>query len=176
MHRKLSRSTTLWPYALFCSFSAFVIFAGSVDARPVRGQTAQSVHAARGGNVSGQVNRGANINRNANANINRNVNRDVNRNVNRDIHVDRDIDIDVDHDWDGGWDDHPIAAGVAFGAAAATTAAVTRAVIGSMVYTLPPACVVSPWGGYTYYNCGDVLYEPRYSGTSVTYVVINQPG
>ncbi|HEX5006193.1 MAG TPA: hypothetical protein VFV70_03710, partial [Hyphomonadaceae bacterium] len=83
--------------------------------------------------------------------------------------VDRDINIDVDHGWDH--DYHPIATGVAVGAAAA----VTSAVVGSILYNPPAACPPYPYGGYTYYYCNNVWYEPRYSGSSVTYVVINDP-
>lgn len=86
----------------------------------------------------------------------------------RDIDIHNDIDIDVDHRWD--WDDpHPIARGVAFGAAAA----VTSAVVGSMLYSLPPAC--SPYAG-SYYYCGGVYYAPRYQGDTVVYVVVDRPG
>jgi hypothetical protein len=40
---------------------------------------------------------------------------------------------------------------------------------------LPPACAPSPYGGVTYYSCGGAWYQPRYSGSSVEYVVVNQP-
>lgn len=89
------------------------------------------------------------------------------RNV--DINVDRHVDVDVDHRWD--WDDdhHPVARGVAFG----TAAAVTAAAVGSLFYSLPPAC--SPYAG-SYYYCGGVYYEPRYQGDTVVYVVVDRPG
>lgn len=97
----------------------------------------------------------------------RNVNRDVNRNVNRDVHVD--VDYHDDH-WNH-WDDHPVAT------AAAVTAgvALTTAVIGSMVYSLPPSCATTVINGMAYQQCGSTWYEPRYSGTTVQYVVINPP-
>jgi hypothetical protein len=84
-----------------------------------------------------------------------------------------DINIDGDHGWygDGDWGHHPIAAGVAFG----TAAAVTSAAIGSMYYSLPPSCPPYPYGGYTYYSCGGAWYAPQYSGSSVTYVVVEDP-
>lgn len=89
-----------------------------------------------------------------------------------DIHNNNNINIDVDRDWDDGWDHHPVAAGVAFG----TAAAVTSAVIGSMVYSLPPSgCVTTVYAGIAYSRCGTVWYEPRYAGSSVTYVVVNPP-
>jgi hypothetical protein len=73
-----------------------------------------------------------------------------------------------------GWDDHyhPIAAGVAIGA----TAAVTSAVVGSMLYTLPPACNPYPYASMTFYSCGGVYYQPQYQGSTVTYVVVDRPG
>jgi hypothetical protein len=77
---------------------------------------------------------------------------------------------------DGGWgywnDYHPVAAGVAVG----TAAAVTTAAIGSMMYSLPPACSPRPYGGMTYYYCGGAWYAPQYQGDQVVYVVVNQPG
>jgi hypothetical protein len=100
----------------------------------------------------------------------RNVDRNTNRNTN--IGSNNDINIDVDDGWGGGdWDYHPIAAGVAFG----TAAAITSAAIGSMYYSLPAGCPPYPYGGYTYYNCNNVWYQPQYSGSSVNYVVINDP-
>jgi hypothetical protein len=104
-------------------------------------------------------------------NINRNVNstttsRDVN--VNRtDINVNRnyDLDVDVDRNW------HPVARGAAFAAGAA----LTSAAIGSVVYSLPPSCTVTVVGGVSYQQCGATWYQPRFSGTSVSYVVVQSP-
>jgi hypothetical protein len=99
------------------------------------------------------------VNRGADRNTNRNVNRDVNRNGN--------YDLDYDNDW--GW--HPVAA------AAAVTAgvALTAAAIGSVVYTLPPSCVVTVVGGISYQQCGSTWYQPQYVGTSVSYEVVGPP-
>lgn len=60
---------------------------------------------------------------------------------------------------------------MAFGAAAA----VTSAAVGSMIYSLPPGCATHPYGGYSYYSCGNVWYAPQYQGDSVTYVVVDSP-
>src|SRR5215831_18217552 len=81
----------------------------------------------------------------------------------------RNVNIDADNGWGGGWGgyNHPVAAGVAVGAVAGMTAAA----VGSMYYSLPPGC--SPYGGY--YNCGGTYYQPQYSGSDVTYVVVNNP-
>jgi ABC-type Fe3+-hydroxamate transport system substrate-binding protein len=53
--------------------------------------------------------------------------------------------------------------------------AVTSAIVGSMVYTLPPACVPVQIGNVIYQQCGSAWYQPQYVGTSVQYVVINPP-
>jgi hypothetical protein len=98
-------------------------------------------------------------------------NRIDNSNRNNNINVDNDINIDADGGWDNDWDYHPIAAGVAFG----TAAAVTSAAIGSMYYSLPPSCVPRPYNSISYYYCGGAWYQPAYSGTSVSYTVVNAP-
>jgi len=102
----------------------------------------------------------ANIN---NANINKaNINNvNVNRNYN--------MDVDVDNGWD--WGNHPVATGAAFAAGAA----VTSAAIGSVVYSLPPSCGTVVVGGVSYQQCGSTWYEPQFSGTSVNYVVVQEP-
>ncbi|MFC3079973.1 pentapeptide repeat-containing protein [Phenylobacterium terrae] len=135
---------------------------------------------------AGAVNRG-NVNRGAvnTGNVNRgnvntgNVNRgNVNTgNINRgNINVGNDVNINVDRSYNNGWHDwddryYPVARGVAFG----TAAAVSAAAVGSMIYSLPPACVATPYRGYTYYSCNGVWYQPRYQGTTVTYVVVTKP-
>ena len=93
-----------------------------------------------------------------NANINRSV--DVNRNYN--------MNVDVDNGWDWG---HPVARGAAFAAGAA----LTSAAIGSVVYSLPPSCSTIVVGGVSYQQCGSTWYEPQFSGTSVNYVVVQEP-
>jgi hypothetical protein len=40
---------------------------------------------------------------------------------------------------------------------------------------LPPACTAVKVNGLTYWNCNGVWYQPRYSGSQVTYVVVNPP-
>lgn len=131
------------------------------------GRTSVGQHGGGHAHPSGGARPGGNgggISRDGNGSGNRNNNNrintgDVNINVDNDHH---------DHGWD--WDDdyHPIARGVAFGAAAA----VTSAVIGSMIYSLPPAC--SPYMT-SYYYCGGVYYAPQYQGDTVVYVVVDQP-
>jgi hypothetical protein len=125
-----------------------------------------------------------NVNRHVSTRRDRDIRRDVDVrrrdvdvrrhdvNINRDVNIHRDIDIDVDHDWHGGWGHHhhPVAR-----AAAVTAAAVTAAAIGSIVSALPPACSAVVVGGLTYQNCGGTWYQPQYTGTQVTYVVVNPP-
>jgi hypothetical protein len=81
--------------------------------------------------------------------------------------------VNVDNGWNayGYAGYHPVAAG----AAVATTAAVaTAAVIGARAYALPPSCVAYTYAT-AYYNCGGAWYQPQYEGSSVVYVVVNQP-
>ena len=110
------------------------------------------------------------VNRNTNVHRSTNVNRNTNVNVNR--HV----DVDVHHH--GGYyggccyhDYHPVATA----AAVTATAMVTSAVIGSMVNTLPPSCTSIVVNGIGYQQCGSTWYQPQFSGTSTTYVVVNSP-
>lgn len=116
--------------------------------RSVKGRTHTNVN--RGASRSTNVNR-----KNVNVN-NRNVN--VNKNVN------------VDVDRRGGYYGrgyHPVA----------RTAAVvgTAAVIGSIVYSLPSNCTTVVTNNISYRQCGSTWYEPRYSGGSTSYVVVNAP-
>jgi hypothetical protein len=113
----------------------------------------------------------SNVSRSASSNVNRSVSRDVNanRSVNRNIDVDRDIDVDVDRRYGGGY-------GCCYHPVARTAAAVTTAaVIGSMVYSLPSSCQEISVNGLTYQQCGSTWYQPQFSGSSVTYVVVNPP-
>ena len=132
----------------------------------------------RNTNVStdyGNINRNTNVNTNT-GNINRNtnvdtnygnVNRNTNVNVNNgNVNINRDVDIDVNHGW---YDNHPVATAAAVG----TAVAVTAAAVGSIVYSLPPTCTVMVENGTQYNYCGGVYYQPMYSGSTVTYVVVN---
>src|SRR5436190_17896646 len=77
---------------------------------------------------------------------NTNINRNTNINVNRDI----DVNVNVNHAYGYGCCYHPVATAAAVTAAAVVTAAV----VGSMVHTLPPACVPIMVGTITYQQCG----------------------
>lgn len=137
-----------------------VLVAGGADAANVRGSARTSV------NRSGSVNRNANVNRNVNVNQNVNVNRNVN--------VHHDVDVYHHGGYYGGCcyhDYHPVATA----AAVTATAMVTAAVIGSIVNTLPPSCTSIVVNGIGYQQCGSTWYQPQFSGTSTTYVVVNAP-
>ena len=56
-----------------------------------------------------------------------------------------------------------------------TTMAVTAAAIGSIVYSVPPSCVMTNVNGIAYQQCGSTWYQPQYVGSSVQYVVVEQP-
>jgi hypothetical protein len=122
------------------------------------------------------VSRSVDVNRNVDGNVNRNVNVNRNRDIdvdrdidfNRDVDIDRDVDVDIDRGccYHGGW-------GTA--AAVATTAAVTAAVVGSVVHSIPASCSTVVIHGFTYEQCGSTWYQPRISGGSTTYVVVNPP-
>lgn len=102
------------------------------------------------------VNRG--VNRNINRNVNVNVNVNVNRNINRHVNVNA--------DWDR-YHYHPVARGVAAG--------VTAAAIGSVIYSLPGGCRTVVSNGIAYRECDGIWYAPRYQGSQVIYVVVNEP-
>jgi hypothetical protein len=66
---------------------------------------------------------------------------------------------------------HPVAR-----AAVVTTAAVATAVaVGTVVHSVPPSCSSVMVGNVAYQQCGNTWYQPHYSGSSVTYVVVNPP-
>ena len=41
--------------------------------------------------------------------------------------------------------------------------------------SLPPSCANRYYGGVSYSYCNGTWYQPQYAGSSVTYVVVNQP-
>jgi hypothetical protein len=123
-------------------------------------------HRVRGG-ANTSVNRNVNVNRNAN------VNRNTNVNVNRNVNIDRDVDVHVHGGYYGGYGCcyHPVATAAAVTAAAVVTAAV----VGSVVHSIPPSCASVIVNGFAYQQCGSTWYQPQFSGTTTTYVVVNAP-
>jgi hypothetical protein len=111
--------------------------------------------------------------------IDNNVDRDRFTNINnRPVNIG---DIEVDGGWNNGWDGccyRPLA-GAAVGAAVgyATGVAVgSTYATGTVVYSLPSDCVVSVVNGITYEQCGSTWYQPQFSGTDTTYIVVDPPG
>ena len=51
----------------------------------------------------------------------------------------------------------------------------TAVVVGAIVASLPPNCTTIMVNGLTYQSCGGTYYQPRYSGSTVTYVVVTRP-
>ena len=124
--------------------------------------------ALAGKNVRSSSRTSVNTNKNVGGNTNVNRNTNINHNTNVNVHKDVDIDVDVHHGYGHGccYDNHyhPVAAAV-----------VTAAVIGSIIYSLPPACTVVYVNGFAYQQCGSTWYQPQFVGTSTTYVVIAPP-
>ena len=151
--------------------------------------------AARGGGGSsaGSVNRSANVNRNVNANtnVNRNVNANtnVNRNVNVDTNVNRNVNVNTNvnrnvnvntnvnrYGYGGGCCYYGRPVYPAYPAAYAAAAIVaTAVVVGSIVNTLPVGCTTVYRNGFAYQQCGSTYYQPQFSGSSTTYIVVNNP-
>jgi len=107
---------------------------------------------------------GARTNVNHNVNVNRNTNVNVNRNVNVNVHGGY-----YGGYYGGGCCYHPVATA----AAVTATAVVTAAVVGSIVHSVPPSCTSVIVNGLAYQQCGSTWYQPQFSGTSTTYVVVN---
>ena len=105
-----------------------------------------------------------------------NINRgDINRG---DININRPVNIgEIEGGYGGRWNngccyyDHPVAAGAVVGAAAAVGAAA----VGSVVYDLPSSCTTVYVDGVTYENCGGTYYQPSFTGTTTSYIVVSDP-
>jgi hypothetical protein len=152
MTRRVRASVSIALAALLCS----------VTPTPV---TAQNDKARTSVNNKGSGNR-TNNNRTTNDARTRDVNRNTNINRNLDIDRDVDIDIDVDHHYHGCCYNRGVGVGAAI---------VTAAVVGSIIYSLPPSCTIVIVNGFTYQQCGSVWYQPRFVGTTTSYVVVIAP-
>ena len=111
--------------------------------------------------------------------IDNNIDRDRFTNINnRPVNIG---DVEIEGGWNNGWDGccyRPLA-GAAVGAAVgyATGVAVgSTYATGTVVYTLPSECVTSVVNGITYEQCGSTWYQPQFSGTDTTYIVVDPPG
>lgn len=186
------KSFSLATLALFTGVA--LLHPAPSEARPgVRGAAPTSISRPAGGggnfqgarantgqraNASAQVNQGGARVSGANSG-NRTVNNTGSRAVNTgnintgnvNVRSGNTVNVNTNDGGWGYWNDHPVATGMAVG----TAAAVTTAAIGSMMYSLPPACSPYPYGGMTYYSCGGAWYAPQYQGDQVVYVTVNAP-
>jgi hypothetical protein len=64
---------------------------------------------------------------------------------------------------------------VARAAVVGTAAVATAVAVGTVVRSIPPSCTSVMVGNVAYQQCGSTYYQPRYSGSQVTYVVVNPP-
>jgi hypothetical protein len=148
------------PCLIFALLAIAILLSGSTLSAQRRG----------GGNYRStaqtNVNRNTNINRNTNVNVNRNVNVNVNNNYYHGGGY-----YGGGYYGGGGCCYHP----VAVAAAVTATAVVTAAVVGSIVSSVPPSCSTVIVNGLTYQQCGSTWYQPQFSGTTTTYVVVNAP-
>lgn len=123
------------------------------------------MHRPPAGNRPGNDNNRNDNNRNVNnVNVNKNVNVNVDNN-NRHGHYDN-----------GRWYDDDDGLGFA-GKVAVTTAAVavTAAVVGSVTNTQPDNCQQVISNGTVYMYCNGTYYQPMYSGSNTSYMVVNAP-
>ena len=143
---------------------------GGAAARPApASRPSASQRPSGGGSRDVRSTASSNVNHNVNSNRNTNVNSNRNVNINNDVNV----NVNGGYGYGNGWDNHyhPVARAAVVTAAVVTTAAV----VGSIVYSVPPSCSTVIVSGISYSQCGSTWYAPRYSGTTVQYVVVNPP-
>ena len=141
-------------------------------------------HSSRGG-AQTSVNHGSNTNRNTNTNTNVNRNTNVNTNKNVNVNSNKNVNVNVDNNRNGyyGRLQHNSSAPRQVSAERwqrrpqvdTATTMVTAAVVGSMINTLPPSCSTVIVNGMSYSQCGSTWYQPQFSGSNTTYVVVNAP-
>jgi hypothetical protein len=139
----------------FSSTALVAVMALSLSA-PV---DAKKVRASGNKNVNHNTNVNRNVNRNTNVNVNQRHNTNVNVNVNNNRHYNNGCCYHNNY--------NPI------GTVAAV--AMTAVVVGSIVSSLPPDCTTVVVNGFSYRQCGNTWYQPQISGSSTTYVVVNNP-
>ena len=131
---------------------------------------------ANGGNNQSRSSAKTSVNRPGNDNKN-------NRNVsNNNVNVNKNVNVNVDnnnrhgHYDNGRWYDDDDGLGFA-GKVAVTTAAVavTAAVVGSVTNTQPDNCQQVISYGTVYMYCNGTYYQPMYSGSNTSYMVVNAP-
>jgi hypothetical protein len=137
--------------------AAAVLLASLLFASPAPGAPGEERRPATRNTTRTSIN---SVNR---TNVNVNAVKDTNVNVNVNTVRRADVDVHVH----GGYYYNP---GPSVGAVVATAI-----VVGTIVATLPPSCTTVIANGFTYHNCGGTFYQPRYSGSTVTYVVVVKP-
>ncbi len=163
MIRLISKSN-----ALAVATVAFMVVAWSLP-EPAEARRGGGGGGHRGvkGKTHTSVNRGGNRNKSASRkSVNKNVSK---KSVNKNVNINKNVNVNVDHRHGGYYDRryNPVAT------AAAVTA--TAIVVGSIVNSLPSNCTTVVSSNISYRQCGSTWYEPRYSGGSTTYVVVNSP-
>lgn len=136
-----------------------------------------------GGFTRTNVNSGGNFNRNAsvnstrsyngNTNINRNVNVNNNVNVNRNVNVNNNYHGGYYGGYHGGYYGGGVSTGAAIGIGVAGLA--VGAMIASSQMPPPSSCMMVPMNGMTYTQCGNTWFRPVYTGSTVSYTVVNRP-
>lgn len=165
--------------ALVCG-AAMMVIGAPVMAKPTKPSGGGNKPAAAAHNGGGNESRSSaktSVNRPGNDN-NRN---DNNRNVNN-VNVNKNVNVNVDnnnrhgHYDNGRWYDDDDGLGFA-GKVAVTTAAVavTAAVVGSVTNTQPDNCQQVISNGTVYMYCNGTYYQPMYSGSNTSYMVVNAP-
>ena len=116
------------------------------------------------GKTHTSVNRGA-----SRKSVNKKVDRKSVNVSNKNVNINKNVNVNVDHRHGGYYDRryNPVATAVAVTA--------TAIVVGSIVNSLPSNCTTVVTNNISYRQCGSTWYEPRYSGGSTTYVVVNSP-
>lgn len=163
--------------ALVCG-AAMMVIGAPVMAKPSKpsggGGGAKTAAASHGGNNQSRSSAKTSVNRPGNDN-NRNVSNN-NVNVNKNVNVNVDNNNRHGHYDNGRWYDDDDGLGFA-GKVAVTTAAVavTAAVVGSVTNTQPDNCQQVISNGTVYMYCNGTYYQPMYSGSNTSYMVVNAP-
>ena len=138
----------------------FGVLLNEADARRARGTTRTSVH------TRSNVNRSAHTNRNVSRSVH------TNKNVNRNVHVNKNVNVNRNVNVYGRNNNYHRNVGGAI-----AVGAVTGVVVGSIVAasSLPPSCTTVVLSDISYMQCDNTWYQPQYSGTQVTYIIVNPP-
>lgn len=164
--------------ALVCGAAMMVIGAPAMakPSKPSGGGGKPAAAARSGGGNESRSSAKTSVNRPGNDNKN-------NRNVsNNNVNVNKNVNVNVDnnnrhgHYDNGRWYDDDDGLGFA-GKVAVTTAAVavTAAVVGSVTNTQPDNCQQVISYGTVYMYCNGTYYQPMYSGSNTSYMVVNPP-